>query len=200
MRIVGLDQALRHSGAAVMDGQRLVLAEAFQAKGAGQGAAFHEFRNWWKGFLMAHKPEWVAIEEPLRSDMTRSKVDYRPNDAFGKSVIKTKVPLTNMQTLLGLYGVRAIAIECCESLRVEYVEVNNQDWRQVIHGQRHAPKGTMNTSEWWKAQALARCRLLGWAVPSKDAAEACLIAEWMRISLSPRGRAERPDLFAGDAA
>lgn len=199
MRLVGLDQALRNSGAAVLDGDRFVLAEAFHAKGVSQGAAFHEFRRWWERFLQTHKPEWVAIEEPLRSDMQRTKVDFRPNDAFGQSVVKTKVPLTNMQTLLGLYGIRAVALEVCHSLNIEYVETNVQDWRQTIHGIRQAPKGTANTSEWWKARALARCKQLGWNVPSKDAAEAALIAEHLRISLSPIGRATKPDLFARSA-
>lgn len=196
MRFVGLDQALRNSGAAVLDGDRFVLAEAFHARATGQGAAFREFRNWWAAFLDRHEPGFVAIEEPLRSDMMRTSVAYRPNDAFGQSVIKTKVPLTNMQTLLGLYGVRAIAIEVCEEMKVEYVEVNNTTWRGMIHGTK-PPKGTKDTSGWWKERALARCRQLGWAVPSKDAAEAACIAEWLRISMSPAGRARNADLFAG---
>ncbi|MGB6080249.1 MAG: hypothetical protein WBF99_12395 [Xanthobacteraceae bacterium] len=199
MKFVGLDQALRNSGAAVLDGDRFVLAEAFHAKGVGQGKAFHEFRVWWTGFLRRHRPDWVAIEEPLRSDMTRTSVAYRPNDAFGKSVVKTKQPLTNMQTLLGLYGVRAHAIEVCEALGIEYKEINNQEWRSVIHGVRHAPKGTANSSEWWKGQALTRCKQLGWVVPSKDAAEAALIAEWLRIQFTPMGRVKDTDLF-GSAA
>jgi hypothetical protein len=194
MRFVGLDQALRNSGAAVLDGDRFVLAEAFHARAHGQGAAFREFRNWWSGFLDTHNPDWVAIEEPLRSDMMRTSVAYRPNDAFGQSVVKSKVPLTNMQTLLGLYGVRALAIEVCEEMKIEYVEINNQTWRGVIHGKK-PPKGTANTSEWWKAQALVRCKQLNWAVPSKDAAEAACIAEWLRISMSPLGRARDADLF-----
>lgn len=199
MILIGLDQALRNSGAAVLDGDRFVLAEAFHARGQGQGLAFHEFREWWIGFLEKHRPDWVAIEEPLRSDMQRTQLNYRPNDAFGQSVVKTKVPLTNMQTLLGLYGIRAHAIEVCEALRIQYAEVNNQEWRAVIHGTRKAPKGTTNSSEWWKATALTRCRQLGWAVPSKDAAEAALIAEWLRISLTPAGRARNADLFTGAA-
>lgn len=199
MKVCGLDQSLRNSGAAIIDGDRFVLAEAFHAKAGGQGRAFHDFRVWWMRFLQTHRPNWVAIEEPLRSDMMRTSVAYRPNDAFGQSVVKTKVPLTNMQTLLGLYGVRAHAIEICESLGIEYVEMNVQDWRQTIYGVRHAPKGTTNTSEWWKSKALSRCKLLGWSVPSKDAAEAALIAEALRISLSPIGRATKGGLF-GSAA
>lgn len=195
MRVAGLDQALRNSGAAVLDGDRFVLAEAFKARGEGQGRAFHEFREWWSGFLERNKPDMVAIEEPLRSDMMRTAVQYRPNDAFGQSVVKTKTPLTNMQTLLGLYGVRAIAIEVCEEFGIDYTELNVQAWRQAIHGVRHAPKGTTNTSAWWKDKAMERCRLLGWAVPSKDAAESALIADALRISLTPAGRARMGDLF-----
>lgn len=185
MIFCGLDQALRNSGAAILDGNRFVVAEAFKAKGAGQGQAFREFRGWWTAFLRKYRPDWVAIEEPLRSDMTRTVVTCKPSDAFGKSVVKTKQPLTNMQTLLGLYGVRAHAIEICEDLGVNYREVNNQDWRASIHGARHAPKGTPNSSEWWKSRAVARCKQLGWIVPSKDAAEAALIAEWLRVQFSP---------------
>jgi hypothetical protein len=196
MRFVGPDQALRNSGAAVLDGDRFVLAEAFHAKGVGQGKAFHEFRVWWTGFLRRHRPDRIAIEAPLRSDMMRTKVSYRQNDAFGQSVVKSKEPLTNMQTLLGLYGVRAHAIEICEGLGIEYFELNVQDWRQLIHGTRHAPKGTTNTSAWWKQRAMERCKLLGWSVPSMDAAESALIADALGIQSTPVGRARGNDLFA----
>lgn len=200
MIFCGLDQALRNSGAAVLDGDRFVTAQAFRAKSEGHGRAFHEFRGWWERFLDDHRPDYVAIEEPLRSDMMRTAVEYRPNDAFGKSVVKTKQPMTNMQTLLGLYGVRAIAIEVCEQMKLKYFEVNNQDWRQAIHGARKAPTGTINASEWWKSKAMERCRLLGWSVPTKDAAESALIAEWLRIKMSPIGQKLDGGLFARSLA
>lgn len=199
MILAGLDSALRKSGAAVLDGDRFVHAEAFTAKGDDHGAIFHSFRNWWRPFLVAHEVERVAIEQPLRSDLTRTNVEFDDSDVFGRSVKKTKVPMTNMQTLLGLYGVRAHALEVCAAINVRAVEVNNQEWRDVIHGQRRAPRGTRNSSDWWKQQALQRCRQLGWSVPSKDAAEAALIAEWLRISMSPIGAAKHGDLFKGAA-
>ena len=188
MIIAGLDAALRKSGAAIMDGDRFIRAEAFTAKGEGHGEAFHEFRTWWRVFLVAHRIECVAIEEPLRSDLTRTEVKI-----IKGTPTKVKVPITNQQTLFGLYGVRAHAIEICAALNIRCFEVNNQDWREVIHNQRKAPKGTKDSSEWWKQRALARCKQLGWAVPSKDAAEAALICEWLRIRLSPLGKTA--DLF-----
>ena len=200
MILAGLDSALRNSGAAVIDGDRFVHAEAFTAKGDTHGEIFHSFRNWWRPFLLAHGVERVAIEEPLRSDLTRTNIKFDGTaDAFGKSLVKTKTPMTTMKTLLGLYGTRAHAIEICSGLNIDCVEINNQEWRDVIHGRRTAPKGTANSSLWWKEQALARCKLLGWVVPSKDAAEAALIAEWLRISLSPLGRTNN-DLFARKVA
>jgi hypothetical protein len=191
MRLAGLDSALRKSGAAVMDGDRFLHAEAFTARGKSHGEAFHEFRTWWRGFLLSNEVERAAVEEPLRSDLTKTNAAL-----VDGAVIKTKVPITTMKILLGLYGVRAHAIEVCAGLNIPVVEVNNQEWRDVIHGQRRAPKGTTNSSEWWKSKAMERCAQLGWSVPSKDAAEAALIAEWLRISLSPMGRAKHGDLFA----
>lgn len=199
MILCGLDQALRKSGAAVIDGDRFVYAEAFTAKGEKHGEIFHAFRGWWRAFLVGHGVERVAIEQPLRSDLMRTNIAFADNDAFGKSVVKSKSPMTSMNTLLGLYGTRAHAIEICEALNIPHIEINNQEWRDVIHGTRRAPKGTTNSSEWWKQQALQRCKLLGWSVPSKDAAEAALIAEWLRISLSPIGKATHGDLFQGAA-
>lgn len=181
--LCGLDSALRKSGAAVLDGDRLVHAEAFTARGKSHGEAFHEFRVWWRNFLLAHDVEHVAIEQPLRSDLSKTT-----SELVGDKVIKTRAPIANMQTLLGLYGVRAHAIEVCAALQVPVEEINNQAWRDVIYGRRTAPKNTRNSSEWWKQQALDRCQQLGWAVPSKDAAEAALIAEALRIHLSPLGR------------
>lgn len=199
MILCGLDSALRKSGAAVMDGDRLLHAESFTAKGEHHGDIFHAFRTWWRAFLVAHNVERVALEEPLRSDLTRTVVSHNPNaDAFGEAMTRTKRPMTSMDTLLGLYGVRAHALETCAALNIPAVEVNNQEWRGVIHGRRQAPKGTANSSEWWKQQALERCRLLGWPVKSKDAAEAALICEWLRISMSPLGGREN-DLFKGAA-
>lgn len=182
MILCGLDQALRKSGAAVLDGDRFVHAEAFTAKGDTHGEAFHAFRCWFRPFLVAHGVQRVAVEEPLRSDMSRMETAIVKGN-----VVKSRVPITNMTTLLGLYGVRAHAIEVCVALNIPVCEVNNQDWRDTIYQRRKAPKGTKDASAWWKQQALDRCKQLGWPVTSKDAAEAALIAEWLRISLSPMG-------------
>lgn len=157
MIICGLDSALRKSGGAILDDGVLVHAEAFTARGEGQGECFASFRRWWRPFLKEHGVEYVAIEEPLRSN--------------GMA--------TSMKTLLGLYGQRAQAIEICATLEIPVVEVNVQDWRQAVHGVRTAPRGCPDSSGWWKAKALSRCAREGWDIKSTDAAEAALIGWWL---------------------
>jgi len=198
MRFCGLDQALRNSGAAILDGDRFLLAEAFHQRGGSHAKAFCDFRIWWTGFLEKHKPDVVALEEPLRSDMQITRTKVVPNQFFGQSVQKVKESMSNFDTLLGLYGIRSQAIEICFELGVEYHEVNVRTWRSVIYGHASAPKGTKNSSQYWKQQAFDRCKQLGWSVSSSDAAESALIADWLRVSMSPAGRAGN-DLF-GSAA
>ena len=198
--IAGLDTGTT-SGFAAFCGEHLVHAEAFRPDGENDAAIFYGFRTWLRGMLMAHEIEELAIEEPLRSDLSKTETQDA-SDAFGKRVVKLRKPIGTMRTFLRLYGIRAHAIEVAHAVNVPCREVNVQDWRQVIHGRRTAPKGTANASAWWKSQALERCRLLGWPIKSKDAAEAALVAEYLRIALKEErlGIAVRPgDLFAGAA-
>lgn len=197
MKIVGLDQSLRNSGAAVLDGPRFVLAVAFHQKGGGQAKAFGDFRSWWIDFLETHNPDIVALEEPMRSDVSVVKKKVVPSQFWGQSIQKTKVNISNFDTLLALYGIRAHAIEICESMGIEFVEVNVRTWRSVIYAGEPAMKGV--GSDQWKKKAFERCKHLKWNVASHDAAEAALIAEYLRISMTPEGRQRSPDLF-GSAA
>lgn len=200
MVIAGLDTGTT-SGVGLLSGDRLLHAEAFRPKGDSDPEVFHGFREWWRGMLLAHDVQEVAIEEPLRTDLSKSE-SRDVGDAFGHRVVKIKKPIGTMRTFLRLYGIRAHAIEVCKAINVPCREVNVQDWRQKIHGRRTAPKGTANASAWWKTQALERCRLLGWNIKSKDASEGALIAEYLRITLKEErlGISTRPDdLFAGAA-
>lgn len=201
MRLAGLDTGTI-AGIGILSGDQLVHAEAHTL---GPGRPDHEvfaaFRKWLRGMLLAHEVEELAIEEPLRTDLSRSEpVDM--GDAFGPRIVKIKKQIGNMRTFLRLYGLRGHAIEVSGSLNIPFREVNVQEWRAKIHGRRTAPKGTKDATIWWKAQALERCRLLGWPVRSKDAAEGALIAEYLRITLKEErlGITLKPDdLFAGAA-
>lgn len=197
MHIAGLDTGTT-SGFAALSGDRLIHAEAFRPDGETDSVIFHGFRLWLRGMLLAHEVEELALEEPLRTDLSKTE-KHEASDAFGSRVVRIKKQIGNMRTFLRLYGLRAHAIEVAHAISVPCREVNVQDWRQCIHGRRTAPKGTPNASAWWKSQALERCRMLGWPIKSKDAAEGALIAEYLRITLKEErlGIAVRPgDLFA----
>jgi len=195
VKIAGLDQATV-SGLAILDGDKLLHAEAFKAKGNGDAEIFTAFRRWLRAMLIAHEVEYLALEEPLPTNLERTEIVFSDNDAFGKSTRKIKRPMSSMVTYLRLYGLRGHAIQVCDELGIPWLEVNNRDWRAVIHDRRSAPKGTKDSTQWWKNAALERCRLMGWDIKSKDAAESALIAEWLRIKLNPR-LSPAEGLFAG---
>lgn len=202
MNLIGLDTGTT-SGCCILAGDQYVHAEAFRPKGETDSAIFAGFRIWWRAMLVSHEIQEIALEEPLRTDLLKTEVVPGRGDAFGATTNKIKKPIGNMRTFLRLYGIRAHAIEVAESLNIPFREVNNKTWRSKVYAGQQPPKGTKNTSEWWKATALARCKVLGWPIKSKDAAEGAMIAEYLRIALKEErlGISQRPaDLFSGEAA
>lgn len=193
--LCGLDSATT-SGAAILRGDRLVHAESYRPKGDTDAEIFAGFRIWWRALLKANEVEEVALEEPLRTDLSQTETQDR-DDAFGTMRFKVKKPIGTMRTFLRLYGIRAHAIEVCHAINVPCREVNNVTWRAKIYGGIRPPKSTTDRSGWWKKQALERCQLLGWDIKSKDAAEGAMIAEYLRITLKEErlGYAPRPGEF-----
>jgi len=195
--ICGLDSATT-SGAAILRGDRLVHAEFFRPKGSTDAEIFAGFRIWWRALLKANEVEEVAIEEPLRTDLSMNETEDR-SDVFGSSRFTVKKPIGTMRTFLRLYGIRAHAIEVCHSINVPCREVNNATWRSKIYGGRRPPRGlnSAQRSAWWKQQALNHCALIGWDIKSKDAAEGAMIAEYLRITLKEErlGYSARPGEF-----
>ena len=201
MNIAGLDTGTT-SGCCVLVGDRYLHAEAFRPKGETDAEIFGDFRSWWRALLVSHEVQEIALEEPLRTDLLKTEVVPGKGDVFGATTSKIKKPIGNMRTFLRLYGIRAHAIEVAGSLNIPFREVNNKSWRSKVYGGIQPPKGTKNTTEWWKATALARCKALDWPIKSKDAAEGAMIAEYLRIALKEErlGISQRPlDLFAGAA-
>lgn len=189
MITMGLDTGTT-SGCGVLRGDQLIYAGAHHSEGDDDGQIFTSFRVWLLAMLTRFQPDEVAIEEPLRTDLTKPQQEV----IKGETVTVMK-PFATMRTFLRLYGLRAHAVQICGSARLQadrkkaglaplrYREVNNKSWRSVVYSGAQPPKGTSNTSEWWKQLALAQCRMLRWPIESKDAAEAAMIAEWLRITI-----------------
>jgi len=199
--LAGFDLATT-SGAAVLCGDRLLHAEAFRPRGNSDPEVFCQFRHWFAGFIDKWAVEHVAIEQPLRTDLSKAETHIE-EDAHGSHAVRTHKQIGTMRTFLRLYGLRAHAVEICHWRRIECREVNNRTWRSKVYGKVSPPASCSDRSGWWKQTALDRCRDLRWPVTQKDAAESALIAEYLRIKLkeerlgisSPDG-----DLFAEEAA
>lgn len=173
MILAGLDIATT-TGAAILENDRLLHAEAFRPKGKTDCEIFHGFRTWLRPLLVSFGVECVGIEEPLRSDLSRKEKDG------------TVVPISNMKTFLRLYGLRGHAIEICHALNIDHAEFNQSTWR----------KSFLRSGRGDKDMALAQCKLMRWVVPNKDAAEACGVAFHLGGVLRAHNGALPGDLFA----
>lgn len=175
--LCGLDIATT-TGAAILDDDRYLHAEAFRPKGKTDPEIFHGFRVWLRALLVSFRVEYVGIEEPLRSDLTRTEKDG------------TKVPISTMTTFLRLYGLRGHAVEICHALNIQHAEYNQSTWR----------KSFLRNGRGDKDMALAQCKLMRFPITSKDAAEAVGVAWHLGGQLRVHGGALPGDLFAETAA
>lgn len=190
MRLAGLDLATT-SGWAVFDNGSPLTAGKFKSVGTTDGQVFSAFRLWLRGFLIAERIEHVAIEEPLRSDLSRTEINF-DGGVFGARTHKTKVPITNMSTLRRLYGLAAHAHAVCHDLGIPVEEINQRTWRSAFLGSVAPPKGTGDRTAWWKDQALQQCKRLGLDLKSKDAADA------VGVCFALAGRLKQERVLTGD--
>ena len=158
MVIAGFDLATV-SGCAVLRGSTVLHVEAFRSPGSTDSLVFRNFRRWFRGILTTYQVERAALEQPLVTNITAP--DTRPSARPGE----THNPIT-MKTYLRLYGLRAHAVELCERLGVECVEVHQATWRKSFTGNGRASK----------EDTLALAQRIVPGLKSKDAAEALGIA------------------------
>lgn len=174
MVIAGLDIATT-TGISIMQDGRLLHAEAFRPRGKESAEIFHGFRIHIRSLLVSFKVEAVAAEEPLRTDGLKRK-----NDA-GEDV-----PAISRATIYRLYGLAAAAEEICFAINVPFFFVHQATWRKAFIGSGRADKDA----------ALAQCRLLGFPITQKDAAESTGVCWWLAGHLRV-GHLHRPgELFA----
>lgn len=157
-----------------MENDRLLHVEAFRAKGKADDEIFDSFRTHLIPLLRDFGVEYLALEEPLRSDLTRKEKDG------------SVVPISNMKTFLRLYGLRGHAIQICRMLNIEWFEVNQSSWRKAF----------LRDGRGDKDKAMAQCKLMRWPVPNKDAAESCGVAWWLSGHLRLNHTALPGELFA----
>jgi hypothetical protein len=176
--VAGFDLATT-TGCAILDGTRVIHAEAFRPAGKEDAIIFNGFRIWFRTMLIAHAVQEVAIEQPLVTNIAAP--DTRPNAKPGQ----THNPVT-MKTYLRLYGLRAHAVEICAALNVPCREVHQASWRKSFTGNGRASK----------EDTLKLAQRLVPGLKSKDAGEAIGIAWHLNGELSK----PNTDLFSREVA
>lgn len=156
MIVAGFDLATT-TGYAVLDGERVLRADAFRAKGDTDAEVFTHFRTFFRGLLREYKVERAAIEQALVTDIKAPVKDGLPGE--------TRNPVT-YKTYLRLYGLRAIAMQAADGLGIPLIEVHQSTWRKSFTGSGRAKK----------EDSLALAQKLVPGLKSKDGAEALGIA------------------------
>jgi hypothetical protein len=148
----------------------------------------YNFRRWLWGFLKIKEIEFVAIEERIKGEMTKTEVDR-----FGR---KSKKSISNDSAKATAAYLNGCAQEVCFSLSIPFVLVPVQTWRAAFNGgQKPAP------GEDQKDVTRRICEMMKIDVKSKDAADAAGIAFWAQIhTKTERLQGAAGPLFEGEAA
>jgi len=164
MRVAGLDIATT-TGLAILEGDKLLFWQAHRSQGRTEGHVFCDFEDWLTAVLREWDVGHVGFEESLPTNIIakRAVVDKR-----GRESVQAFNPVTN-STYQRLHGLRAIAQKVCARREITVDAIHQSTWRKAFLGTGRPAGDT-------KVAALERCRVLGWDVKSKDAAEACGVA------------------------
>lgn len=169
MIIAGFDIATT-TGAAVLDGSKVLYAEAYRVKGDDDAELAAAWTLWFEQLILSHGVQHVAMEQPLRTPQIDRNGELSPK--------------SNMSTYLRLYGLRMVAMAVCGRHHIPCRELNQMTWRAAFVGNGRATK----------EQSFRLAKQLYPKLKSLDAAEAIGIAWALNGELSVR------DLFEGRAA
>lgn len=132
-----------------------------------------QFERWLIGKLVADEITHLFIEQFVL--MTQGK--------------------TNHETLQQLSTMNVMAGAIARRRNLYFEPVHNATWRKHFIGVSRAPKGQAKPTDWLKAKAVDRCRILGWDIPKHDAAEAAGLLDYARARLDPAYGAYTAELF-----
>ncbi len=202
MLFAGFDISSVAIGWSLIDRQgKVVACGTFRPKGIDVWARLGEFAPWLDRFLREHKPRAVAIEEPLRSDASRTERSSF-TDRTGRSVMKERsVSITPMATARALYAFAGVARMIFSLHGVQCREVNQRSWRKDFIGVAQAPREIepKKRTAWLKGQSLARAKRLGAHPDSEDAAEGVGVGLWLYGEICRQAHAQRARIAADKA-
>lgn len=180
---------------------KVVACGTYRPEGIDVWARLAKFAPWLDRFMLKHKPRAVAIEEPLRSDATRTERSEF-TDAKGHRVRRERnVSITPMATARALYAFAGVARMICSMHRVECIEVNQRTWRSTILGVAQAPREieAKKRTKWLKDRAFTFASRVGAKPDSDDAGEGACIGLWLYGEICRRARDQRARIAADKA-
>jgi len=197
MILLGLDIATT-TGWAIWDGANATCGifkpgenrpnglEKGQADPGYEGRIANEFTRALKQIIIKNKVGRIAIEMPLRTNITNRKAVINTQANFaGQAVTYEDVGGTTFATMFRIYSLQSAALCLAAHYDIPVLWANQSSWRKLFIGQGRAPKGTKNSTKWFKDQARSRCKGMGIEVSSNDAAEAIGVLWWLRHHLDP---------------
>ncbi|WP_271169435.1 hypothetical protein [Hansschlegelia plantiphila] len=177
-----------------MDRQgKVVACGTFKPAGIDVWGRLGSFAAWLDRFLREHKPRAVAIEEPLRSDASRTERSTI-TDRNGRSIMKERsVSITPLTTARALYGFAGVARMICSLQGLPCREVNQRAWRKDFIGVAQAPREipAKQRTHWLKATAFAQAQRIGAKPDSHDASDAVGVCSWLYGEILRSARAAR---------
>ena len=139
-----------------------------------------------RNIIAVHDVDAVFIEGPF--------VPMDTHDKEGK-----RKPRFNPDVVILAYGYQAAILMACEKEGIGPERIHivpPSTWRSRVLKRTMAPKGTENSREWLKLEAIKACDARGWPISSQDEAEACLIWEHGCEEMEPSPTLNRTPPFA----
>lgn len=142
------------------------------------GKAFEHFRGAIRVWLIENRIEYLAIEEPIRTDFQRTKTTIDTESQWaGKAVKKEKVQGIPLKTSFKIHSLEGIACMLAAEMNIPAIFVNQTTWRKAFLGVGRTPDA--------KREAKKMCDRMKISVTSLDAAEAAGICFWLNAHLNP---------------
>lgn len=142
------------------------------------GRAFAYFRGAIRVWLIENGIEYLAIEEPIRTDFQRTKTTVDTDSQWaGKAVKKEKVMGIPLKTSFKIHGLEAVACEVAFGMNIPTIFFNQTTWRKSFLGNGRPPEA--------KKEAKKMCDRMGIRVTSLDAAESCGVVFHLNVHLNP---------------
>lgn len=142
------------------------------------GRAFSYFRGAIRVWLIENGIEYLAIEEPIRSDFQRYKTTVDTESQWaGKAVKREKVIGTPLKTIFKLHGLEAVACEVAAGMNIPAIFFNQAAWRKSFLGNGRPADP--------KKEAKRMCERMGIKFTSADAAESAGVVFHLNVHLNP---------------